>query len=331
MEQTPKTSAMMGTRYREAAAAASALLVTWLGACAPEVPPAWRIAPAPLDPLTGEVDALGKLRILAISAEPPEAAPGQEVALSALLVTHPRSGEPDELGRGTPRPRGLDLLWLACRPQEGLASLPTCGLGDLGVSEERELGAGEAGRLRLPPEAAPGTVIVTLVAADGGQPGGARGCLQEARQRGAVLRPNRCVLGQKRVKISTTGPRNQNPAIESLALLPDAGEGPQLALRRAADAVEREPDPSDEAGQALRDEVLTVAWFATAGTLEAGRGAFTDPACADEGCAQLRDSAVRWTAPEGEAAALEAPAGRAYFFAVLRDDRGGLSFRSLAY
>lgn len=77
------------------------------------------------------VDPAGKLRVLAIAAEPPEVRPGEPVAASALVVIHPRFGLLTDLGGelggrlvGTPTPRGLSVQWRACRLADAARSSP---------------------------------------------------------------------------------------------------------------------------------------------------------------------------------------------------------------
>ncbi|MDW8281190.1 MAG: hypothetical protein RMK29_05730 [Myxococcales bacterium] len=333
----PKTSAMVGTRYKEVWRVASALLV--LLGCAPELPPAWRIDPEPRGP-DGQPDPRGKLRLLAIQAEPPETGPGGVVDLSALVVIHPRQGRRQVLDGqevGTPWPRDLRHLWLACRPAEGLSALEPCALGPPGSTlQEAELGEGARAQLVVDAGARPGTWLVTLVAATGEGP---RACLERARQeRGIVADSHACVVGLKRIRVSAAGPRNRNPAVQALRLegqdevpldapgarYPAEGHDLFLTLERAPDAVERAPG-LDAPGE-LRDEQLAVSFFVTGGRLEAGRGDFGTPDC-EPPCPQGLRSRVRWEPPTGQTASLEAPDGVVFFFAVLRDDRGGLSYR----
>lgn len=363
MEHTPNCSAMRRRAYREATRTASLLgarlfclavvLLGWQGwqGCGPELPPSSRIAPDPVG-LDGQIDPRGKLRLLSIAADPPEARPGERVRLSALAVTHPRHGQRGVIaGRevGTPAPRGLSHLWLVCQAAPGRAAPEACGLGDPGATlEVRTLGTGPTAELQAPALQGAGDLplLVTLVVADEAQARGAQGCYDAARAAGgAVPDPNRCVVGIKRVKVSQAALPNRNPGLARLGLvLPDgaeaalsidlpttlgtAGERHALFVDRAADAVEREPDPENEGAE--RDEVLVAAYFVTGGALEAGRGGYQDPGCAEQPeCPPLLRSEVGWTPPAAgsEEALLQAPDGIYFFFAVLRDDRGGLSFQ----
>lgn len=327
--------------------------------CGPQFPPSWLI-PAESSDEGGVVDPAGKLRVLAIVAEPPEAAPGTVVTATALIVTHPRYGVAADLdgsGRlvGSPQPRGLSVKWRLCRlSDEALTPLP-CGLVDPSrTADEQELPAlpDAATQLVVPSrDALPYTLVLTLIAADAAFPGGAAACHEQAVQGGGVS-PDaaHCVIAIKRIKVAAEAAPNRNPQLAGVYLGPedaapteitgqagsyplvDAGvedsQRPQLLLtaERRPDAVDSEPDPQ-HAGS-MRPENLGASFFTTAGTLEAGRGNFLDLGCADDPtqCPALARSLVHWQPPAGSAA-VEAPDGVVFFFVVLRDDRGGVSFR----
>ncbi len=348
-------------RAKITAGRAGLLLSTLLAGphCGPQFPPSWLI-PAESSDEGGVVDPAGKLRVLAIAAEPPEAAPGAGVTAAALIVTHPRYGVAADLdgsGRlvGSPLPRGLSVQWRLCRLRdESLAPLP-CGLVDASRTvDEQELPALPAAATQLvapPKDALPYTLVLTLIAADAAFPGGAAACHDQAVQGGGVS-PDaaHCVIAIKRIKVAADAAPNRNPQLAGVYLGPedaalteltgqagrypllDAGvddsQRPQLLLvaERRPDAVESEPDPQ-HAGSA-RPENLGASFFTTAGTLEAGRGSFFDLGCAEDPaqCPMLARSAVHWQPPAGRAA-VEAPDGVVFFFIVLRDDRGGVSFR----
>lgn len=327
--------------------------------CGPQFPPSWLI-PAESSDEGGVVDLAGKLRVLAIAAEPPEAAPGAVVSADALIVTHPRYGVAADLdgsGRllGSPLPRGLSVQWRLCRLRdESLSPLP-CGMVDPSRTlDEQELPALSATATQLvaaPKDALPYTLVLTLIAADAAFPGGAAACHDQAVQGGGVS-PDaaHCVIAIKRIRVTADAAPNRNPQLAGVYLGPEdqapvdltgqAGSYPLLnasvedsqrpqlllAAERRPDAVESEPDPQ-HAGSA-RSENLGASFFTTAGTLEAGRGSFFDLGCAEDPaqCNALVRSAVHWQPPAGRAAT-EAPDGVVFFFVVLRDDRGGVSFR----
>ena len=80
------------TEWRGVCALAAGLLVVAAVGCGPTFPPAWLLEAEPSD-ASGVFDVDGKLRVLAIVAEPPEAEPGELVSVSSLIATHPRFGE----------------------------------------------------------------------------------------------------------------------------------------------------------------------------------------------------------------------------------------------
>lgn len=344
--------------------ALAALAVSVGLGCGPQFSPFWLIEPEPVGP-DGGLDPSGKLRVLGLRADPPEAAPGETVTVQALAVTHPQHGAVvlvDGAPRRTPQPQGLTALWFACQQPEGAVAPEPCGLGQsaaaLALAQLPSLPLrpiaelqGPATQLVLPSgPTLPYTQLVTLIVADQAQPGGAQGCYEQARMAGGVVSsPNHCVIALKRIRVSASAQPNRNPEIGWLLFGADAndlteltgGSGsyprlepatdedarPQLtlALERAADAVEIGSD-SDGNPQ---NETLSATFLTTGGTLEAGRGTFLDLDCADnpQTCPQSLRTALSWQPPAARAA-VEAPEGLIYFFAVLRDDRGGLSVAS---
>lgn len=341
------------------AAASLALVGAGLG-CGPQFSPFWLIEPDPTGP-DGQLDPSGKLRVLGLAADLPEAAPGQTVIVRALAVTHPQQGTLVG-GLHTPQPQGLTALWFACREPDGAAAPEPCSLGqsrpplDLETLPSLPLRPiagfdGPATELVLPSgPALPYTRLVTLVVADAAQPGGAQGCYEQAQQAaGVVSSPNHCVIAIKRIRVSQSSQPNRNPEIARLLFGPDAGSltelatgggsyplldpatgddaRPQLTLsvERAAAAVE----VGTGTDGSPQSETLSATFLTTAGTLEAGRGSFLDLGCADnpQSCPQSLTSDVSWQPPAARSA-VEAPEQVVYFFAVLRDDRGGLSVAS---
>jgi len=320
--------------------------------CGPTFPPAWLLEAEPTE-AGGRIDPDGKLRVLAMVSEPPEATPGQLVSLSALLVTHPRFGEVTmEGGRAvtTLRPRGLTVLYRQCLLPESVASPLPCGLSSQTAQYSELPVVGDfATELRIPESfGSPYVILVTLIAADQAYPGGATACAQDAAQNGGLSPlPNHCVVAVKRVKVSQSTAPNHNPKLQRILVGADdaslvdaesaAASYPKLSAEvadadrpkwqvvadRAADAEEQEPDPRDPSR--LRAELLSTSVFVTAGTLEAGRGSFLDLGCSGD-CPQLLRSPIGWQ-PPAATASLEAPDDRIHFVVVLRDDRGGVSFK----
>jgi hypothetical protein len=154
---------------------------------------------------------------------------------------------------------------------------------------------------------------------------------------------------------------NHNPLLTDLSLVEDTDLGvaaaldadggafdvapvkdaPTFELRasRAADAAEQEPRFDESSGKLLgtQYEALTVAWFATGGKIDGGRSLFV-PDGKDSGghpCATQSDCpttqpitvvTTKWTAPDPEMLSATAPGGEVRLWAVLRDDRGGVSW-----
>jgi hypothetical protein len=155
------------------------------------------------------------------------------------------------------------------------------------------------------------------------------------------------VVAVKRVKVSGSKVPNHNPQLQQIfvgendanlidlesavasypKLSAEVTEADrpkwQVVAERAADAEEQEPDPRD--ASRLRAELLSTSVFVTAGTLESGRGSFLDLSCTGD-CSQLLRSPIGWQ-PPAATASVEAPDDRVQFVVVLRDDRGGVSFK----
>lgn len=269
-------------------------LVLLASACGPEFPSFWLIEPDPLGP-DGRVDAAGKLRVLAIQAEPPEVGPDSDVVLSALVVTHPQHGEPVDSDSGPLRstqPQGLSALWLACRQPSETVSPEPCGLEQLNhTSELRRLSA------ELPPTPArfpgapitaslrssaatdgPYTLLVTLVVADRSLPGGAESCYAQAMQnRGVSPSSNHCLLAIKAVRVSDSSRRNHNPKISALAFGPaDSSDGSGLDTQPPASPRFRYPRTSESTPDSERPK-LTLAIDRASDAVEVGADSSGQP------------------------------------------------------
>lgn len=346
----------MRTPFRSWIFVAAILGGTHLGGCGPQFPPFWLIEADPQGP-DGQVDGAGKLRVLAVQADPPEAAPGRAVALRALAVTHPRHGSTVDDGGGpqhSPDPLGVTSVWLACRPPKDASGPEPCGLEQgTAATDLRRLPSAAADPLAATLQigadtALPDSLQVTLIVADGTFAGGAEACYAAAvANRGVSPSTNHCLIAVKQVRVSDSQTPNHNPQIAQIwfggredALLPlssgawtyerlaadlpdDARPRLVLAVDRADDAVE----VGSNTDGTPRNESITATFFTTAGTLEAGRGSFLDLDCpsSPETCPQFPRSTIGWKPPAARAA-LETPDGRTFFFIVLRDDRGGVSF-----
>ncbi len=349
-------SSARSVRRRLCIVSAAMLTIAAVG-CGPTFPPAWLLDAEPSD-ASGVFDVDGKLRVLALAAEPPEAEPGQLISVSSLIATHPRFGEV-VLAGGQPihtlSPRGLSVLYRLC-PLPGSATSPLpCGLHPQTVDfTELPVQSDFSTQLRIPSElGSPSVLLVTLIAADAAYSGGATACATAAAQNdGLSPIPNHCVVAVKRIKVrrssDSAATPNHNPLIgrvllgadesslvdidSGVAIYPKLGadvsdsDRPkwQVVIERAADAEEPEPDPRDPSRQ--RAELLTASLFVSSGTLDSGRGSFIDLGCSGD-CAQLLNTQFGWQPPAALSAS-QVLEDRTYFAVVLRDDRGGTSFRT---
>ena len=215
------------------------VLICWLAACGPNFPPFWLIEADPLG-TDGTVDEQGKLRVLAIVAEPPEVRPGEAVQLTSLVVTHPQHGQVQDVGgtpRRTPWPRGVTALWLVCVPAEGQAAFEPCGLeqGMPGtppvlLAAGAPLVFGPTAVLAAAPAGGAGfDLLVTLVVADHTQAGGAQACYDRARENhGVSPSQNHCLVATKRIRVSQAAVPNRNPALAAVWLGSQASGGVRL-------------------------------------------------------------------------------------------------------
>ena len=349
-------SSARSVRRRLCIVSAAMLTIAAVG-CGPTFPPAWLLDAEPSD-ASGVFDVDGKLRVLALAAEPPEAEPGQLISVSSLIATHPRFGEV-VLAGGQPihtlSPRGLSVLYRLC-PLPGSATSPLpCGLHPQTVDfTELPVQSDFSTQFRIPSElGSPSVLLVTLIAADAAYSGGATACATAAAQNdGLSPITNHCVVAVKRIKVrrssESAATTNHNPLIGRVLLGADEGrlmdvdsgvaiypklgadvsdsDRPkwQLVIERAADAEEQEPDPRDPSRQ--RPELLTASLFVSSGTLDSGRGSFIDLGCSGD-CPQLSQTQFGWQPPAALSSS-QVLEDRTYFAVVLRDDRGGTSFRT---
>jgi hypothetical protein len=294
-------------------------------------------------------DRVDKLRLLAVRAEPPEVQPGQASALDTLTVY------PGGFDGGGPQ---VSFLWLACLEAVGAQAPTACGVSaqgnggagtfdadggappDCAAQPDAALcliGAGETARYTPTAAAlgggAVGEVILTVIAADE-QAGGAAGCAITASQNGgAPADPDHCVIALKRLTVSTSATPNGNPTLPLLALgglsLAD-GSAHWSAGGAAQDVTAVRGPGSDERKGDGTFETLTLAWFATAGSFDTSRSGF-QPADCDPACMMTEPPVTvdaHWTPPNSDDAARYAPTGTVQFWAVLRDDRGGVAWQS---
>lgn len=294
-------------------------------------------------------DLVDKLRLLAVRADPPEVQPGQASALDTLTVY------PGGFDGGGPQ---VSYLWLACREAEGAQAPTACGvsaqgnggagtfdsdggtLADCAAEPDAVLcliGAG-AGVSYTPTAAAlgggdTGEVILTVVVADE-QAGGAVGCaITASANGGAPGDPDHCVIALKRLTVSHSSAPNANPSLSLLALgglsLAD-GSAAWSPGGAAVDIAAVRGPSSDQQKSDGTYEALTLAWFTTAGSFDASRTSFQPSDC-DATCMMTEPPVTidaHWTPPAAADAAHQTPTGTVQFWAVLRDDRGGVSWQS---
>jgi hypothetical protein len=116
---------------------------------------------------------------------------------------------------------------------------------------------------------------------------------------------------------------NGSPVIPSAstAQFPLGGSTLTLDLTRAGGSAEIESGGNYEA--------LSVSWFTTSGKIDGGRSEFDVPGCAAASDCPMKepslDSTTHWITPSADQLAKTAdPTGAVHFWAVARDDRGGV-------
>ncbi|HEX2569343.1 MAG TPA: hypothetical protein VH877_07270 [Polyangia bacterium] len=275
-------------------------------------------------------------RILAVQAEPAEAAPGETVSYQALVAS--------PAGTVT----GASLAWAFCTlpkpPGENNVVAPGClteGLAPAGPPGPSLVAATPAAGCALFGPAVPPPGRPRDPDATGGYYQPLRAAPTDPPGQDAALFLSRitCELAQASAQVAAEFRAryrpNRNPRLvpaslrASLAAGPGPGDGSPLALDRLpagqrirfelgwqADAAETYPvfDPLTQSLASHR-ETLRLSWFATAGAFAAehtGRGE-QDPALSSDNL---------WTAP--------AVPGPVYLWVVLRDARGGSDFAGYA-
>jgi hypothetical protein len=305
-----------------------------------------------------------KLRVLAVRANPPEVAPGEWTSLDVLAVeprvqqldggaaqplsavwlacTLPEGAAtvtPCGVGGGLGSGGGATLSPPSCTDEPGA---PLCVIGtDLATKYMPGPGA-LGGKASM-------QTLITVAVAD--TDGGAIGCLLDiANNNGLPTNPDHCVVALKRLQVSDpmqrTGDANHNPELADFTAKSPAGDYTAnlldgsgvflLAAKKDADAWEVAANRADDAAEHKPDgnyEALTVSWFTSSGHLDGGRSLYLPPNCTDPAaCAdQLPESgaSTTWYAPaQAEAAGTLDAGGVADFYAVIRDDRGGVGWRA---
>lgn len=197
------------------------------------------------DPGVSERWLLEEMRVLAIRAEPPEVAPGDTIALDALVV--------DPLGEGRP----VQQTWAVCTPDPALGEA-SCGEPGRTVP----LTVGTAATFTVPGDALDGLpdevalrgidLYVFLAAQAAELPGGA-----EADGEAAI----------KRVRVSTDPLANRNPRLAWFAPADAVHDGERELLQAVATEESME---TYEGPFGPDEELLRFSWYTTAGDLERG-------------------------------------------------------------
>ena len=326
-------------------AVAAALALASLGACSNELPAA---------------SFIDKLRVLAVRAEPPEIAPGDATTLDYLAVEPPL---PQNDAGVVPSP--LSAVWLACALPSGSLTVAPCGVGS-GMTASTmppacadqpsaplcligtDAVATYTSDLQVLGGAASTQLLITVAVAD--TPDGATACLLDlANNDGIPTNPDHCVVSIKQLDISDPTQRtvaaNTNPTLadfyattpSGLGITLDAPGGtwqyaPGNDLAQWDVAAHRSDDAAEPKSDGTYEE-LTVSWFTTAGEIDGDRSLYLPPGCNDPAsCAsQLPETGADtlWYAPTAAQAAGFVDAGGAVdFWAVIRDDRGGVGWRA---
>lgn len=256
-------------------------------------------------------------RILAVRAEPPESAPGTEVAYTALVASP--AGENDL----------APIDWSFCATPPALT--------ESGAVSEACL-AGEGG------SQATGTTITALTPTDACRRFGPLGMpITNSTQVGQPVSPDQTGGSYQPIRLAWEGslafaferltcePRgvsmdvastyrnarqpNRNPRITSFTSSPESGAELDMTVTWAVEDVETYVmvDPATST-LAWKTERLWVAWFVTGGTLDHDATPATSTDLA---------ASARWHGPS-------AP-GTYFVWAILHDDRGGLDFARLAF
>ncbi len=251
------------------------------------------------------------LRILAIQAEPPEIQPGEPATFSALLA------DPNGDAGGT--------LWVACSPEQTTpfgCAIDFSVLGDDTTPDE----LAEAGVIGFEPAFAPVwtapedtldrleeedraeglgfTVQATVLPPDGADP--------DAEFDFATFES-----GYKRIIVSEAPTPNDNPFIESFSVdgVPigpddvvevDAGQSYELSVVLPDDTIQTYEYINPDGMLEERIEEPFVSWYATEGS-------------AMEDTTLYPFTQSDWTAPE-------LPEEQGFWYAIVRDRRGGLSW-----
>ena len=288
------------------------------------------------------------LRFLAVSGTPAEAVPGAMVTYKALLVDG--TGERPDLA--------ATIDWAFCNDPKPLSDLDdvTAECFTFGKPYLVELGQGPSATGALPLQACSlfgPNAPLSMAGMPAGRPadpdpsGGyyqpVRAVLQTGGQNVLAAEESRITCGLPGATSATLAmfameyKPNTNPVISALGTI-DADTGNPVTTATAGTTVTlRASWPScapgmascggaesyafyDEQAQTVtpRCEAMTVSWFATAGSFAADRSG-PDAGASTASCDAPAFADGQWTAPT--------TGGTVLFWAVLRDDRGGVTWQ----
>jgi hypothetical protein len=268
---------------------------------------------------------LDRLRVLGVSADPPNPSTGQLCRLDALTFAPPD--------------RPISFHWSFCPVLAEAKTGYTCPLteassGDLfGASSPFDLGTAETTSF-INPFAADTLGNLCANGVDGDGYAAAVNCdqgypvsiLLDVATADDSLRAAFTVF----LPASPEVEKNANPALLGLVLagqaLPDAplvlslpeGKAVDLSAQLSNEAIELRSIPPAEGAPGRRPERLTLSWFADAGSMDQDRTVFIDGETSIEAATRNR-----WTPPKQNEAP---PGGLIHFATVVRDDRGGVGW-----
>lgn len=262
---------------------------------------------------------INRLRVLAIRADPPEVAPGQQARFEALVV------DPDgEIGA---------VVWLACPPESsggigfGCALDPDLDFTNASFEELED--AGVIGfEPTLPPRYAPPITALEDVDEDEARNGIyaliqivviPQDVLDDGFGAGGDLDFNRLRVAYKRLRVSTKDVRNANPEIlrwriddipvpDEAVVEVDPDERYDVGVFLTEGSVEVYEHINRDGQREERQEQPFVTWYTDGGTMEetVTLWPFLD---------------ATWRAPSADAEVTEGT-----WWAVIRDRRGGMSW-----
>jgi hypothetical protein len=237
------------------------------------------------------------LRVLAISAEPPQVDPGQTSQVTALVV--------DTTGRA------VDVTWSRCllMPLPGTAVDPDCATSAAGSPDLAPLGSGLSLSFVMP----------QVTANELGQPDATNGVYLPLVAH--ITDGADTVIAIYRLRLGDGTPPNMNPEIASVNVVDAAGGLTPIDVAtplvvHAGDSLTLEATPAPGSAMTYTGpdgkpatEVLTISWFATAGALSVAKTSDTQPTTVLE----LREN-------------LPTSGKNIDLFAVVHDGRGGVGY-----